>query len=76
MVENQRMEQKKNTIGRFIKSSGIFFVGSVLSKAIIFFMLPVYTKYIVPADYGYYDLSITYISVVSSMLFLMSGQAS
>jgi O-antigen/teichoic acid export membrane protein len=68
-VENQRMEQKKNTLARFIKSSGIFFVGSVLSKAIIFFMLPVYTKYIVPADYGYYDLSITYITFLSSMLF-------
>ncbi len=63
------MKQEKSPAVRFIKSSGIFFVGNVLSKAIVFFMLPVYTKYIVPADYGYYDLSITYITVISSMFF-------
>ncbi|HBC30956.1 MAG TPA: hypothetical protein DC024_06900 [Clostridiales bacterium] len=63
------MKQEKNSVIKFVKSSGIFFVGSILSKAIVFFMLPVYTKYIAPADYGYYDLSITYITVVSSMLF-------
>jgi O-antigen/teichoic acid export membrane protein len=63
------MQFQQNSIVRFAKSSGIFFIGNVLSKAIVFFMLPVYTKYIIPADYGYYDLSITYITVVSSMLF-------
>ena len=63
------MEQEKNSTIRFIKSSGIFFIGGILSKAIVFFMLPIYTKYIVPADYGYYDLSITYITVISSMFF-------
>ncbi|MDY2980501.1 MAG: oligosaccharide flippase family protein [Fusobacterium sp.] len=54
---------------RFIKSSGIFFIGSVLSKAISFFMLPLYTSYIPTRDMGYYDLSLTYITIATSFLF-------
>ncbi len=63
------MHHENSIIRRFLKSTGIFFIGNVLSKAIVLLMLPVYTKYIVPSDYGFYDLSITYITVVSSMLF-------
>ena len=40
---------------RFIKSSGIYFVGTVLTKLISFLLLPLYTSYISPADYGTYD---------------------
>lgn len=58
-----------NTLSRFIKSSGIFFIGSMLSKVIVFFLLPIYTAYIPTEGYGYYDLSVTYISVVTSILF-------
>ena len=31
---------------RFIKSSGIYFVGTVLTKLISFLLLPLYTSYI------------------------------
>jgi O-antigen/teichoic acid export membrane protein len=58
-----------NSLARFIKSTGIFLVGNMLSKVIVFFLLPVYTAYIPAAGYGYYDLSITYITVVTSLLF-------
>lgn len=63
------MHHENSAVRRFLKSTGIFFIGNVLSKAIVLLMLPVYTKYIIPSDYGFYDLSITYITVVSSMLF-------
>lgn len=59
----------QNPIIKFINTSGIFLVGSVLSKAITFFMLPLYTSYINPSDYGYYDLSITYITLLAGFLF-------
>lgn len=50
----------KNKIG-FIKNSGIYFVGDFLSKMITFFLLPIYSKYILPEDFGYYDISMSYI---------------
>ncbi len=54
---------------RFIKSSGIFFVGTVMTKLISFLLLPLYTSYISPDDYGAYDLGLTYIMFFSSVLY-------
>jgi O-antigen/teichoic acid export membrane protein len=58
-----------STIKKFLKSSGIFLLGSTLSKLIVFFMIPIYTKYFPTNDYGYYDVSITYLSLVIAALF-------
>lgn len=55
---------------RFIKTSGIYLLGNVLTKAIAFFMLPIYTKFLTPSDYGTYDVNIAYITFLSSVLFL------
>lgn len=49
---------------RFIKSSAIYFVGSVLTKLVAFFMLPLYTNYILIGDMGYYDLSVQYLNIL------------
>ena len=57
-------------IKKFAKSSGVYFFGNILMKIITFFMLPLYTKYINPADYGTYDLYIAYITFLCSVLFL------
>ncbi|WP_169719982.1 lipopolysaccharide biosynthesis protein [Actinomyces slackii] len=54
----------------FIKNSGIFVLGSVLSKLIAFIMLPLYTAVVPPTDFGYYDLSVTYLTVICESLFL------
>ncbi|MBI5997588.1 lipopolysaccharide biosynthesis protein [Clostridium perfringens] len=54
----------------FIKSSGIYFIGSVLNKIAIVLLLPLYTNKINPADYGYYDLTMTYIALITSIFFI------
>ena len=61
--------QRNNDLIRFIRSSGIFFLGNILSKVISFFMLPIYTGYIAVEDMGYYDVSITYTNMVISIVF-------
>ncbi|MGX8833550.1 oligosaccharide flippase family protein [Amedibacillus sp. YH-ame6] len=58
-----------NSLKLFIKTSGIFFVGNALSKIIIFLLLPLYTMYISTASYGYYDLSVAYVTVFTSLLY-------
>ena len=63
------MKNNQSSLLRFIKSSGIFFVGSVLAKAISILMLPLYTDRIPTADMGYYDLSLTYVTIATSFLF-------
>ena len=54
----------------FLRNSGIFVLGTVLSKLIAFIMLPLYTAVVPPSDFGYYDLSVTYLTVVCESLFL------
>ena len=54
---------------RFVRSSGIFFLGNILSKAIAFLLLTMYTGYIKASDMGYYDVSVTYLNMVVSILF-------
>ncbi|MBO5371391.1 MAG: oligosaccharide flippase family protein [Lachnospiraceae bacterium] len=54
---------------KFIKSTGIYLIGNILTKAVSFFMLPLYTSYLSPKDYGNYDLYIAYITFLSSILF-------
>ncbi|RRD29758.1 lipopolysaccharide biosynthesis protein [Actinomyces bowdenii] len=54
----------------FLRNSGIFVLGTVLSKLIAFIMLPLYTAVVPPEDFGYYDLSVTYLTVVCESLFL------
>lgn len=63
------MNQQNNPLIKFIKTSGIFLIGSVLSKAITIFMLPLYTNHIPTADMGTYDLSLTYITIATSIFF-------
>ncbi len=63
------MKNNQSALLRFIKSSGVFFIGSVLSKAIVLLMLPLYTNRIPTQDMGYYDLSLTYITIATSFLF-------
>lgn len=49
-----------------LKKILIYLLGNVLSRAIIFILLPVYSTYIVPEEYGYYDIVITYLSFITS----------
>jgi len=46
----------KKEIGQLIKHSGIYGLGTVLSKSVGFLMIPVYTHYLSPADYGVLEL--------------------
>ena len=61
------------SIKSLIKSTGIYFIGNVLSKIIIFFLLPIYTSYIPPESMGIYDTGVTVITLFASALFLDIG---
>lgn len=58
-----------NNIKRFIKTSGIYFIGNILSKLIAFILLPLYTVKLSPSDFGTYDLVTTIISFLAPITF-------
>ena len=61
------------TRNKILKSTLIYLLGNVLSKIIVFFLLPLYTIYIPPSDMGYYDSSIAIATFFASVLFLDIG---
>lgn len=54
---------------RFISTSAIYFVGNIMSKMVAFILLPLYTKYIIPEQYGEYDLVLTLINLIAPIAF-------
>lgn len=59
-----------NDFFKFLKSTGIYLIGNVLVKVSAFMLLPLYTNYLNPVQYGIYDLNITYVTFLTSVLFL------
>lgn len=59
-----------NIANRLFKTSVIYFIGQVFTKLISFILLPLYTNYVKVSDYGYYDLSISLLSVVVPVVFM------
>lgn len=58
-----------NKAKRFIKTSGVYFIGSILSKLIAFFLLPLYTQKLSPDLFGMYDIIITIMSLAVPVVF-------
>lgn len=50
--------------------AGQLFVGSALGKLVVFMVFPIYTHFVAPEDLGYYDLSITYGTIVAGLVFM------
>lgn len=49
---------------QFIKSSFVYFTGSVLTRLVSFFLLPIYTRLISTEDMGYYDYSLSMLNIL------------
>lgn len=68
-MRNKLYSNLNPTVKSFLGNSFIYFIGSTLSKLIGFILIPIYTALISPTDFGYYDLSITYVTIAASALF-------
>ncbi len=59
----------KPALSSFLKTASVYMVGNVLSKIVALLLLPVYTTYLSPEEYGEYDLLYTIVNLVSPVLF-------
>jgi len=62
-------------IRRFFKDSAIYVIPSILSRGIGFFLLPVYTHYLSPADYGVIEFLAVFFAILNLTLPLEVSQA-
>lgn len=49
-------------------NAGVYVIGSVLQKTLVFFMIPLYTRFLTPADYGITGVALSVGSVLSVVL--------
>lgn len=59
-----------NKLKRFVSTTVVYFTGNVLSKLIVFFLMPLYTSKIIPEQYGAYDLVLAFINLMAPIVFL------
>ncbi|HET9440602.1 MAG TPA: oligosaccharide flippase family protein [Longimicrobiales bacterium] len=63
--ESEPKDGKAFRMGSLGRHSLIYAVGMVLTKAVAFLMLPVYTRLLTPADYGVLQLVMMFLEVLS-----------
>ncbi|MFB4203315.1 lipopolysaccharide biosynthesis protein [Arhodomonas sp. KWT2] len=60
---------------RMVSHSAIYGAGNIARKIVAFIMLPIYTRYLTPADYGAVELFTLLLSVVEVFFGMRMGQA-
>jgi len=62
------MPSSRQQIGRFARHSAIYAIGNVLNRAGAFLLLPIYTNFLSPAEYGVLELFYAVAMVFSGVL--------
>lgn len=60
---------------RFVRTSAIYFVGTVLSKVVGILLLPIYTAAVVPEDFGEFDFWTNLVSFLAPIAFFQAWDA-
>ena len=63
------------TSKKLISHGTVYFIGNILRYAISFVMLPIYTRFLTPADYGILELLSMVIDFSGIIFGLRVGQA-
>ncbi len=58
-----------NKMKRFFSTTMVYLIGSVLSKLVVFFLLPLYTSRIATEQYGVYDLVLAFVMLFAPIAF-------
>lgn len=55
-------------IKRLFKHGMVYAIGNAIQSAVAFILIPIYTRYLSPANYGYLEILNTFVSIVSIVL--------
>ncbi len=65
----------ENEVKKTVSHAGIYAFGNIIQRIVSFIMLPIYTRYLTPADYGTIELLSMILDVTSIITGLGIGQA-
>ena len=58
----------KNDLKKLLKHSAVYGTGTVMGKLVGFIMLPIYTRFLTPEDYGTYQLLVFTSNIISMVI--------
>ncbi|MBQ3052756.1 MAG: lipopolysaccharide biosynthesis protein [Clostridia bacterium] len=64
-----------NSKKKLFQNSIIYFIGNFATKILAFFMLPLYTRYLSPTDYGEFDLAQSFTTLLYPIIFIQISDA-
>ncbi|HHL40102.1 MAG TPA: hypothetical protein ENJ37_06320 [Deltaproteobacteria bacterium] len=67
--------QVHTELRNFLQHSSVYFVGNLLNRLAVFVLLPVYTNYLRPEEYGLLELVLVLSSITRELLGLRLGHA-
>lgn len=69
------MENSNSVIKRLLSHSAVYWVGTLITKMIGFFLIPLYTRYLQPSDYGILEMLVLTIDIISLLIGLQLTNA-
>jgi O-antigen/teichoic acid export membrane protein len=69
------LKDMNETGKKLISHGSIYFAGNLMMRGVSFIMLPIYTRYLTPGDFGMIELLVMTIDLVGILLGLRVGQA-
>ena len=69
------VETTSSVLKRLLSHSAVYWVGTLLTKMIGFFLIPLYTRYLHPADYGTLELLVLTVDIISLFIGLQLAAA-
>lgn len=64
------MVKTENRAKTFVSHTAIYAIGTVGSRLMMFLLVPIYSFYILPADYGYFDICLNIVMMAAPFLSL------
>jgi len=68
-------EQRSNPVSRMLKSTSIYALSGIIRRLSSFILIPIYTRFLTPADYGVVALMIFVISMMETTVGARVGSA-
>jgi O-antigen/teichoic acid export membrane protein len=74
-LESPPPESARNSTRRMLRHSSVYAFGSIIKNIVSFIMLPLYTRYLSPADYGVISLMVLMLSLFELLFGARLGYA-
>ena len=72
-ISDEISMEMTSDIKRFVSHSSVYFIGNALNRLGVFVLLPLYTRFLTPGEYGTLELVLVTVSILQTILGMRFG---